>query len=116
MSVYSIGNVKNILTCAAIVPILVSILMKGDTRMKLNAIKFGLACAATFSILWLVCSLSVIGMPMNMMQISGNMVHGDFASLQWSISAQGLVVGLIAWAFVAGISGWLTALIYNKLL
>ena len=84
--------------------------------MKLNAIKFGLACAASFSILWVFCSLFVMGMPTNMMQLSGNMVHGDFTSMQWSMGFQGLFVGLIAWAFVAGISGWLIALIYNKLL
>jgi hypothetical protein len=84
--------------------------------MKLDAVKFGLASAAAFSILWVVCSLFAIGMPMNMMQVSGNMVHGDFTSMQWSMGIQGLFIGLIAWAFVAGISGWLIALIYNKLL
>lgn len=84
--------------------------------MKLDAAKFGLSCAATFSILWVACSLLVMGMPMNMMQVSGHMVHGDFTSMQWSMSFQGLFVGLIAWAFVAGISGWLVAFVYNKLL
>ena len=84
--------------------------------MKLDAAKFGFACAVAFSILWVVCVLLVMGMPMNMMQISGNMVHGDFTSMQWSMNFQGLFVGLIAWAFVAGISGWLIAFIYNKLL
>ncbi|NIQ13456.1 MAG: hypothetical protein GTO02_03305 [Candidatus Dadabacteria bacterium] len=84
--------------------------------MKLDAIKFGLACAAAFSILWIVCSLFVMGMPMSMMHISGNMVHGDFTSMQWSMGIQGIIIGLIAWAFVAGISGWLIALIYNQLL
>jgi hypothetical protein len=84
--------------------------------MKLDAIKFGLASAAAFSILWIVCSLFVMGMPLNMMQISGHMIHGDFTSMQWSMGIQGLIIGLFAWAFVAGISGWLIALIYNKLL
>lgn len=83
--------------------------------MKLDAIKFGLASAATFSILWVVCSLFVMGMPMNMMHISGNMVHGNFTSMQWSMGTQSIFIGLIAWAFVAGITGWLIALIYNKL-
>ena len=55
-------------------------------------------------------------MPMNMMGISGNMVHEDFSSMQWSMEIQGLFIGLMAWPFVAGISGWLIALIYNKLL
>jgi hypothetical protein len=84
--------------------------------MKLDAIKFGGACAIAFSILWIICSAFVMVMPTNMMQVSGNMVHGDLTSMQWSMGIQGIFVGLIAWAFVAGISGWLIAFIYNKLL
>ena len=64
--------------------------------MKLDAVKFGLACAAAFSILWVVCSLFVMGMPMNMMHVSGNMVHGDFTSMQWSM---GIIV-LVAFTVV----------------
>ncbi len=84
--------------------------------MKLDAKKFGLASAAAFAVLWIICSILVMVMPMNMMGITGNMVHGDFSSLQWSMGIQGMCYGLIAWSFVAGVSGWLIAIIYNKLL
>jgi hypothetical protein len=84
--------------------------------MKLDAINFGLASAAAFSILWVICSLLVITIPTGMMQMSGDMVHGDLSSMQWSMGVQGIFIGLIGWSILAGVTGWLIAVIYNKLL
>lgn len=84
--------------------------------MKLDAIKFGLACAAGLSILWVVCSLIVMAMPMNMMQVAGDMIHSDLSSMRWSMGFYGLITGLVGWAIVAGFTGWLIAFIYNQLL
>jgi len=44
------------------------------------------------------------------------MVHAEFSSFAWTLSASSVFVSLIAWAAVAGISEWLLGLIYNKLL
>ncbi len=84
--------------------------------MKLDAIKFGLASAIAFSIAWIICSIFVMAMPTGMMRISGHMMHGDFSSMQWDLGMSGLIVGLVSWAVVAGVMGWLMATIYNKLL
>ena len=84
--------------------------------MKLDAIKFGLASAITFSIAWIICSIFVMAMPTGMMQISGHMIHGELSSMQWNLGMYGLFAGLVSWAVVAGLTGWLMATIYNKLL
>ncbi|MCX4186282.1 DUF5676 family membrane protein [Methylophaga sp. OBS4] len=84
--------------------------------MKLDAIKFGLAWAATFAIGWVICSLLVIALPGSMMQMSGHMLHSDLSGMQWHIGPLVLFYGLIGWTIVAGVTGWLVALIYNKLL
>ena len=83
--------------------------------MKLEARKFGIACAVAAAILWVICSLFVMAMPLGMMNMSGSMMHGDYSGMQWHMGLSGLIVGLIAWPVVAGFSGWLVAFIYNKL-
>ncbi len=84
--------------------------------MKLDAIKFGLASAIAFSIAWIICSIIVMAMPMEMMQMSGNMIHGNFSNMQWNLGMYGLFSGLVGWAIVTGFTGWLIAVIYNMML
>lgn len=84
--------------------------------MKLNAIKFGVASAVAFAILWVVCSFLVVMMPGLMMEMSGHMVHTDLTEMQWHMGFAGVLIGLLAWSFVAGITGWLVAAIYNRLI
>lgn len=83
--------------------------------MKLNATKFGVASAFAFAILWVVCSLLVVVMPGIIMEMSGHMVHADLVGVQWHMGLAGVVIGMFAWSFVAGITGWLVAAIYNRL-
>jgi len=84
--------------------------------MKLDAIKFGLACAISMAILWVICVLFVMMMPMGMMEMSGSMMHMDLSEIEWDMGLHGLIVGMIAWAIVGGFSGGLIATIYNRLL
>lgn len=84
--------------------------------MKINSIKFGIASAFSFFILWIICSLLVIIMPAETMKISSYMLHADLSSLKWNMKISGLFIGLISWTITAGIAGWLIATIYNKLL
>ena len=84
--------------------------------MKLDAAKFGLAWAIAFAIFWIVCSMAVSIMPEMMMGMSGHMVHGDLSAMQWHLSLVGLLLGLVAWSLMAGITGWLVAAVYNRLL
>lgn len=83
--------------------------------MKLQTTNFALACALAALILWIICSLFVMLIPMGMMSLSGHMMHGDFSTLQWQLGMHGFFFGLIAWTITAGVLGWLIAAIYNKL-
>jgi hypothetical protein len=84
--------------------------------MKINPIKFGLACAVTFSLVWIVCSALVMLFPSGMMQMTGGMVHGDLSHLQWDMGISGIIMGLIGWAIVAGTTGGLIAFVYDRLI
>lgn len=84
--------------------------------MIINANKFALSAAITFALLWVLCSLVVIALPHQSMGIMESMVHSDMGDLQWHMQVGGFVVGLFAWSLSAGITGWLIAAIYNKLL
>lgn len=83
--------------------------------MKLHACKFGIACAISFGIAWLLCSLLVILLPVMTMGMAGDMLHIDISQMGWRLTAKGVFVGLITWAVVAGFIGWLLAWIYNRL-
>lgn len=84
--------------------------------MSLNSIKFEWVSAISFSIAWVVCSLLVWVLPDSMMRIFGGMLHMNLFTMGWHVSLVNLALGLIGWAFTAGIVGWLLAAIYNKLL
>ena len=84
--------------------------------MRLIPSKLGIAAAATAAILWLTCSLLVSLLPGAMLGMSGHMVHAEFSNFAWTLSASGILFGMIAWSTVAGIFGWLFGLIYNRLL
>ena len=84
--------------------------------MPFNAIKFGLACTITTSVLWVVCSLLVMGIPSMMLSMSGDMVHMQLADMGWHLTFIGAVKGLVAWFIAAGVAGWLLATTYNRLL
>ena len=83
--------------------------------MKLDEMAFGLASGATVGVLWIICSVIVWFLPGPMMSVSGHMVHGDFGMMNWSLSLVGVIIGLITWVFVAALTGWLFAAIYNRL-
>lgn len=84
--------------------------------MKLNETKFGLSVGLAFAIIWVVCSILVLLLPMPIMSMSGDMVHMNTSGLNWTMGFAGFFVGLITWTFSAGVTGWLIAFIYNKLL
>ena len=83
--------------------------------MKLHAFKFGLACSISAIVLWVICSVFVAAMPAMMMSMSGDMVHMQLQDMGWHLTLVGALWGLVAWAVVAGFSGWLLATIYNRL-
>ena len=83
--------------------------------MKLNTVKIAISSAAAFATIWLACSLLVLALPSPMMNMSGHMVHGDLSAMGWEMSFAGVIIGLIAWSFTAGITGGLIAYIYNRI-
>ncbi len=84
--------------------------------MKLNPNKFATASATTFAVLWVICSAVAYFLPDAIMTITGHMMHADLSSMGWSLTGAGFIIGLIAWAFCAGITTLLIAIIYNRLL
>lgn len=84
--------------------------------MNINANKFAVSSAITFTLLWVLCSIVVIALPQQSMSIMGFMVHSDMGPLQWNMQVGGFIIGLVVWSLSAGVTAWLLATIYNKLL
>ncbi len=84
--------------------------------MKIDAMKFGIASALAFAIIWLFCSLFVWSMPAMTMEMTGNMMHSDWSQMGWHLSPMGVLVGMLGWSVGAGFTGGLLATIYNRLL
>jgi hypothetical protein len=84
--------------------------------MKIHAPKFGAASAIIASLLWVICSVSVMLMPSMMLALSGDMLHMQLNDMGWHITLIGVVKGLLAWSFLSGVAGWGLAAIYNRLL
>lgn len=84
--------------------------------MKLDAMKFGIATAITFGLIWIICSALVLILPSLMMDMSGHMIHGDLSGMTWYMTFSGMVIGLIIWSLFSGLIAGLIAHIYNKML
>lgn len=83
--------------------------------MKLNANAMAMAFAIVTAIFWLICSLIVVTLPQMSMNMSGYMMHSDFTGMQWNMNFPGFISGLIIWSLIAGVSGWMIATVYNRL-
>jgi len=84
--------------------------------MNIIANKIGVSSAISFGILWIICSALVHFYPDPMMVITEYMLHADLSKIVWTLTFWGFAVGLVAWSALAGITAWLIATIYNKLL
>lgn len=84
--------------------------------MKLIPSKFGLSCALTAALLWLACSVLVVMLPGAMLSLSGDMFHMQLAEMGWHLTWNGVLIGLVAWSLVAGLTGATLAAIYNRLI
>lgn len=83
--------------------------------MKLQSMRFGLACALAFAVLWIVCTLLVWLSPTSMATVSSHMFHLEDSHFSFSLTLTGIAVGFVSWSLVAGVSGVLIAMIYNKI-
>jgi hypothetical protein len=84
--------------------------------MKINAMKFGMACGISMSLLWIACSFLVMVMPAIILSITGDMLHMQLNDMGWHLTFLGFFKGLLGWFFTAVVSGWLLAVVYNRLL
>ena len=84
--------------------------------MKLDAKWFGFAWAGAFSVTWLILGLFVMIMPMNMMNMGWMSADADFTGTHMNMGIPFFFTGLVWWAIIAGFTGWLIAVFYNKLL
>ena len=80
--------------------------------MKLQATKFAVATAITFSLLWVICSAFVALIPNPSMALTGAMVHADLSAMNWSLTWSSFFIGLIGWAVLGAITAWLITFIY----
>lgn len=83
--------------------------------MNINANKFAIAVACAFLIVWMICSLLVMVMPVSMSNMTGHMLHTQWEPMGWHISLIGVLFGGVLWAVLSGATAWLTARIYNRL-
>lgn len=83
--------------------------------MKLDPKFLFIAVASTFALAWIICAAFVVMMPNGMMALMGHMVHANLEDMQWTMTATGFFVGLVAWSLLAGVFVWFIASVYNKL-
>ena len=83
--------------------------------MKLQSVRFGLACGLAFAALWIVCTLLVWLSPSSTATVSSHMLHLEGSSFRFSLTLIGIVTGLVSWSLVAGVSGLMIATIYNRI-
>ena len=83
--------------------------------MKLDAVKLGYATAIVFAVVWVICSVLVVGIPGSMMRMGGYMMHEDFGAAGWTMHWTGFIVGLILWSVLSGVIAWAVAAVYNRL-
>jgi hypothetical protein len=83
--------------------------------MTFSANKLFLATAVVFALLWVICSALVAVIPDAMLTMTGYMVHAELETFRWSLTGAGFAGGLLLWALVPGITVWLIAAAYNRL-
>jgi hypothetical protein len=106
-----------------------------EGAMNLDARKFGAATAVVAAIFWTVSRLLLLAAPFGPIRgagyaARGSMMHGHMMrgyaaggyrygpmhGLGWGAYLAAFIVGLIVFPLIAGVGGWATAAIYNRLL
>ena len=85
---------------------------------KLNPLTIGLASGITVGIISILCFISVAILPLNTIISLGNsLTHGmDISNImRKEISAGSLIIGAVSWFILAGLVGYIFALVYNRL-
>jgi len=78
--------------------------------------QFSAASAVTAAILWIGCSALVAALPETMWQMTAQMLHVEFAEVSWAMDWTGFFSGLLSWSALAGLTGAILALLYNRFL
>ena len=64
-----------------------------------------------------VCGMTATGNAFPTADYGGRtMMHADFSGVNWSLHLTGFLLGGILWVLTAGVTAWLLAAIYNRLL
>ncbi len=83
--------------------------------MRLSPTSLAAASAIAIAIIWTLCSVLVAILPSIMMSMTGHMIHAHMDDFSWRLTVTGYLVGLIAWSAWAAVTGWLIALVYNRI-
>ncbi len=85
---------------------------------KLNPLTTGLSSGITVGILSILCFIVIVVLPLNAIISMGNsLTHGmDISNIvRKEISAVGLIISSVSWFIIAGLAGYIFALVYNAL-
>jgi hypothetical protein len=83
--------------------------------MHLKPVSLAIAGALAIAVIWTICSILIVILPSAMLTMTAHMIHAELADLSWHMSGTGFLVGLIAWSVWTAITGWLIAVVYNRL-
>jgi hypothetical protein len=84
--------------------------------MRFDARAFGLAAGATAAVLFILCSVAVAIAPGPTTDFAGYLIHMNLSGLSRSLTFGSFVGGLICWTVGTGLTFWLAAAIYNRLI
>jgi len=84
--------------------------------MRLDTRAFGLAAGATAAALFILCAVAVAIAPGATTAFAGYMIHTDLSELSRSLTFGNFVGGLVCWALGTGLTFWLVAALYNRLI
>lgn len=83
--------------------------------MKFKTTAFANSFAITGAILFIVCRLVVNLFPELMLLVAQSWLHGLQVSGFWNLTVSVFLLGLISFTATAWITGYLMAMVYNRL-
>ncbi len=81
--------------------------------MKISKFRLSLAVALATAVTWLGCALFVWAVPKIAARITGDMLHMETFGADWKLDIAGVLVGGLAWMFMAFALVWLSITIYQ---
>jgi len=88
----------------------------GEKKMKLDQKTVANTLAVLGAVFFLGCYLLVLVLPDLYKSIAQSWMHGIDLSLIWKPRTGNFLTGLVSFTLVSWISGWVFAVLYNKMI